>query len=71
MSRLRHALAIVSVLALVACGSGDPPDRASADSSPKGDHVWKSMTDQMDKAKAVEGQLNEASQDRMKEVNRY
>jgi hypothetical protein len=29
------------------------------------------MTDQMDKAKAVEGQLQQASQDRMKEVDGY
>lgn len=71
MPRLRLVLSIVSFLSLAACGSGDPPDRASAHTSPKEDHVWKSMTDQMGKAKAVEGKLNEASQNRMKNADRY
>lgn len=71
MPRLRLAIPLASALCLAACGSGDPPDKASAQTSPKGEHVWKSMTDQMDKANTVEGQLLDANQNRMKEAERY
>ena len=71
MLRQHLVLAIVFGLSLAACGSGDPPDKGSAQGSPKGDHVWKSMTNQMDKAKAVEGQLLQSNQSRMKEVDGY
>lgn len=66
LGRLSLALVVVSALLLAACDRADPPDIGSARTPPKDDHVWRSMTDQMDKAKGVEGQLLETNQNRMK-----
>ena len=71
MPRLSLGLSIVCILSLAACGSGEPPDGGSARTPPKEDHVWKSMTDQIDKAKGVESQLLETKQNRMKEADGY
>ena len=69
--RLSLAFIVVSALSLAACDRADPPDSGSARTPPKGDHVWQSMTDQIDKSKGVEGQLLETNQNRMKEADGY
>jgi hypothetical protein len=58
------AVAVCIGVLLAACDGKGAPD---ASSEAESDHVWRSQTDQLDKAKAVEGQLMEATRSRMKE----
>jgi hypothetical protein len=55
------AMVLCSALLLSSCGDG----RSSADSrenpTPDGNHVWKSQTDMLDKARAIEDTVMEQS----------
>ena len=52
-------LAICALLLMLgACGKN--PD-AEDKTDPQGDHVWKSQTDMLDKARAIEGTVMEGS----------
>jgi hypothetical protein len=58
--RMMYAKAMVfcAVLLLASCGDGaDPPET----SAPGSDHVWKSQTDMIDKARAIEDTVMEQS----------
>ena len=52
-------LAICALLLLL-CARGKNPD-AEDKTDPHGDHVWKSQTDMLDKAAAIEGTVMEGS----------
>jgi len=49
------------LLVLLSACSGD--DKASSESKGSGDHVWKGQTDAIDKAKAVEGLLQDVDEE--------
>jgi len=55
---------IFSTLLLTACSD----DEGKAKSKLTGDHVWKEQTDTMERAKAVEGMLEDAAQEQRKMI---
>jgi hypothetical protein len=55
------AMVFCAVLLLASCGdSADTPDTPET-SDPGGDHVWKSQTDMLDKARTIEDTVMEQS----------
>lgn len=60
-------LAVFGVgLLLVACSDGD--DRANPNNP--GEHIWKPQTELIDKAKNIEGMLQDAASAQQDEINR-
>jgi hypothetical protein len=60
---MMYAKAIVfcAVLLLASCGDGGDTTDTPETSDPGGDHVWKSQTDMIDKARAIEDTVMEQS----------
>lgn len=56
-------IAIFSLATLSGCG-----DSPQTESKPQ-DHVWKAQTDSLDKAKAVEGMLQDAAQQQRQKID--
>jgi hypothetical protein len=59
---VKHALTILVAAGLIACGGEPEPQQ------PK-DHIWKSQTDMIDRAKDVEGLLGESSARQRQQVD--
>jgi len=58
---MKHFTFLLLSILLLAC-SDDSPDQKKA----SGDHVWKDQTDTMDRAREVEGILDDAAQEQRK-----
>lgn len=58
------SIIIFSALLLIACSD----DEEKAKSKTQGDHVWKEQTDTLDKARAVEGILEDAAQEQREAI---
>jgi len=56
------SIIIFSTLLLIACSD----DEEKGKSKIQGDHVWKEQTDTLDKARAVEGILEDAAKEQQK-----
>ncbi len=54
----------ISTLLLTACSD----DEGKAKSKLTGEHVWKEQTDTMERAKAVEGMMEDAAQEQRKMI---
>ena len=50
---------VISFLLLIACSDDKEKDKNKT----SGDHVWKEQTDTMDRARAVEGALEDAAKE--------
>jgi PBP1b-binding outer membrane lipoprotein LpoB len=55
------AMILCSALLLVSCGDGGGSVDSRDDAPPDGNHVWKSQTDMLDKARAIEDTVMEQS----------
>ena len=55
------AMVFCAVLLLASCGDGGGSADSRETPSPGGDHVWKSQTDMLDKARAIEDTVMEQS----------
>ena len=66
------AMVFCAVLLLASCGDGGDsaatPDTPET-SDPGGDHVWKSQTDMLDKARAIEGTVMEQSANQRRTID--
>jgi outer membrane biogenesis lipoprotein LolB len=58
------SIIIFSTLLLTACSD----DEGKSKKKLSGDHVWKEQTDTLDKARAVEGILEDAAQEQKKAI---
>lgn len=62
---LLQLLIIISLVLLSSCGDNSA---GSQDAKQKHNHVWKSQTDTLDKAKAVEGVLQESADSQRQQI---
>lgn len=63
---LKKFLAIGATLLLTAC-TGEDANQTSAPT--RGDHVWKTQTDMLDKARDVEGVMLDASSQQRRQID--
>ena len=61
--KVLYLLFFIQALFLASCDNEDPPDREQAQ-----DHVWKEQTDTIEKAKAVEGILQESAKEQRRQI---
>ncbi len=59
---VKHALTILVAVGLIACG-GEPEPRQPPE------HIWKSQTDMIDRARDVEGLIDEASTEQRRQLD--
>jgi hypothetical protein len=55
------AMVLCAVLLLASCGDGGGSVDSRENQTPDGNHVWKSQTDMLDKARAIEDTVMEQS----------
>jgi major membrane immunogen (membrane-anchored lipoprotein) len=55
------AMVLCAALLLVSCGDGGGSDDSRDNPPSDGNHVWKSQTDMLDKARAIEDTVMEQS----------
>ncbi len=60
----------IALLLIAACGGEAPPQQAAAEEEAKPEHFLSEHHKAMDKARALQDQLNTAAKDRLDEVDR-
>ena len=58
---VRKAMVLCAALLLASCGDGSGSVDSRDNPPPDGNHVWKSQTDMLDKARAIEDTVMEQS----------